>query len=133
MKIDRHPLCHPDRPYFAKDQCKQCYYKKAGQEYRIKHPGYGAITTAKWRRENLVKAAVLIKRANEKWQGKLVHKRLARLDWQRFGNQKFHQKAILNEVAHHLRKNRSPSAIAVWMNKPMSIVNKAIEQLQQSL
>lgn len=41
------------------------------------------------------------------------------------------QKAILNEVAHHLKKGRTPAEITVWMNKPMSVIAKAIEILQQ--
>lgn len=41
------------------------------------------------------------------------------------------QKAILNEVSHHLKRGRSPERIAVWMHKPMSVVNQAIQQLRQ--
>lgn len=49
----------------------------------------------------------------------------------RFGNETRRQKAILNEVAHHLKRGRTPERIAVWMNKPMSIITQAILRVQQ--
>lgn len=30
----RPPLCHPDKPYFAKDKCRNCYLR---ENYRPKH------------------------------------------------------------------------------------------------
>jgi len=39
------------------------------------------------------------------------------------------QKIILKEVSHHLARGRSAERIAIWMNKPMSVINQAIQQL----